>query len=263
MKYVMLAILLLFTTVYGMEGKEVYEKKCASCHALYHPVSELEKNFMEEENKLLNLKAPTINQVVYRLKRRIGDPNGDKEMHKMEIESFLADYFENPNKEKSICLEAVIKHFDTMPKIELSEEERAAILEFLYTYDPKQFQSKKLEYVDYESALKKAVTEQKLVMLFFTAKHCRYCKKMQREVLSDDEVVSALDEGFITVKLDLDSVKNQTKFKVSITPTFIFLSPENEAIYTVPGSWNKEDFLVILKEAKEKSEAHRKKGEKK
>ena len=36
-----------------------------------------------------------------------------------------------------------------------------------------------------------------------------------------------------------------------MTPTFFFVNQEEKLIKTIPGSWVKEDFLVILKEAKE------------
>lgn len=256
----MLLSLLPLSGLYAVEGQEVYETKCASCHALYHPLSTLEKNFMEEGNRLLNLKAPTMNQIVYRLKTRIGDPNGDEDIHLMEIESFLADYFENPDKEKSVCLPEVIQFFETMPPVTLDEEAFSAIVSFLYDYDPKAYQTAELVYLPYDSAKKKALKEGKIRVYFFTAAHCRYCKKMEREVLQDAEVIEALKEGFTVTRVDLDRAKNLTGFDVTMTPTFIFVSPSGETIYKVPGSWNKEDFLVILKEAKEKYAASPAKG---
>ncbi|UFH60802.1 thioredoxin domain-containing protein [Sulfurovum mangrovi] len=45
-----------------------------------------------------------------------------------------------------------------------------------------------------------------------------------------------------------------------MTPTFLFLSPEQKQLYRVPGSWVKEDFLEILREAKEKYSQTLKKG---
>jgi cytochrome c5 len=59
------------------EGEKVYQNKCVSCHEVYIPMTKLMENFVEKENKLLNLKAPTLNQLSYRLKQQIGDPKGD------------------------------------------------------------------------------------------------------------------------------------------------------------------------------------------
>lgn len=254
--------LLISALVYGVEGMSVYEKKCAACHELYIPFSTLEKNFMQMENKQLHLKAPTINQIVYMLKSRIGDPNGDEDMHRMEIESFLEDYFDNPDKEKSVCLPEVIKYFETMPSLkgELTDEEFEAIVSFLYEYDPKEYQKKTLQYYSFEDGSIEALGQNKLIMIFYTAEHCRYCKKMEREVMSDPDVIAALEKEFISVKIDVDHEKNPIDFDPTMTPTFLFLSPAQDQLYRVPGSWVKEDFLEILREAKEKYDQYKKKG---
>ncbi len=54
-----LAMLLYVYALYAMEGKEVYEKKCASCHPGYIPMSKLKENFQDYNNTLLKLTAPT------------------------------------------------------------------------------------------------------------------------------------------------------------------------------------------------------------
>lgn len=181
----------------------------------------------------------------------------------MEIESFLEDYFENPDKQKSICLPEVIKHFDTMPAVsdDLNDDEFAAIVTFLYNYDPKVYQQRALTYSTLSEAQQKASREDKMTMIFFTAEHCGYCKKMEREVMSDQEVIGALDRSVVAVKIDLDHEKSPIDFTPSMTPTFVFMNDRNEILYKVPGSWNKEDFIEIIKEADEKF-AVSKKGEK-
>ncbi|MDM5272729.1 thioredoxin family protein [Sulfurovum sp. zt1-1] len=256
------SFLLISSLMYGVEGKSVYDRKCASCHELYIPFSTLEKNFNEFDNKMLHLKAPTINQIVYRLKARIGDPSGDEDMHRMEIESFLEDYLNNPDKDKSVCLPEILKYFETMPSMkgQLNEEEFESIVSFLYDYDPKNYQSTFLKYYTFEEASIEALAQNKLIMIFYTAEHCRYCKKMEREVLSDSDVIAALQKEFVSVKIDVDKDKNPIDFNPTMTPTFLFLSPTQEQVYRVPGSWIKEDYLEILREAKEKYNQYQKKG---
>lgn len=257
-----IAIALCITLSFGLDGEMVYQKKCASCHQLYRPIGELEKNFMHDNNELLHLKAPTINQIVYRLKSRIGDPNGDSEMQQMEIESFLQDYFTTPDKQKSICMPQVLAFFETMPAISLSEEEFEAIVAFLMAYDPKRYETSKMEYQGYQKALENARQNHKPVMVFFSATHCGYCKKMEDEVLSNSEVIEAIAHDFIPVTVDLDKEKNPSKENIKMTPTFLFLTPEQKTLYTVPGSWNKEDFLEILKEAQKRWNTSQIKGAK-
>lgn len=52
----------------------------------------------------------------------------------METADFLVNYVNNPDKSKSICLEGVVKHFDTMPSLkgQISEEEIRTVNHFLY-----------------------------------------------------------------------------------------------------------------------------------
>ncbi len=258
-----LTSLLLFSSLVTAEetGKEVYEAKCASCHKLYIPASELMENFMEQNNTILKLTAPTVNQMVFRLKTRIGDPKGDKDIHRMEVDSFVADYLMNPDKSKSICLPKVLKHFKTMPSMKgkISVDEIDAVSTFLYDYNPDDHVEKKLEFVGYEKALETAKKENKVILLKLTREHCHFCKKMDREVFSDSEVREALNKDFIVVEIDIGKEELPLELKKGMTPTFVFVHKDEEIMAKIPGSWSKKDFLEILKEAVKAKE----KGEKK
>jgi hypothetical protein len=96
------------------------------------------ENFMKGKNTLLQLKGPSLNQLNFRLKQMIGEPNGDKEFHKMEVVEFIKDYVIDPDKSKSVCLEEVISNFETMPSLrgKISEEELEMVSEWIYDYLP-------------------------------------------------------------------------------------------------------------------------------
>lgn len=115
------------------KGEKVFEKKCSECHVKSMDIQLLMKNFIEEDNKLLNLKAPTGNEISFRLKSQIGSRD-DIEFQLIEAMDFVKDYLYNPNKAKTICLEGVIRHFDTMPSMKgkISEEEIEDVTFFLY-----------------------------------------------------------------------------------------------------------------------------------
>ncbi len=251
MKYLLLVIVMLPTILLSQSGKEIYQKKCASCHKLYIAPSILLENFMEKNNTILHLTAPTINQIVFRLKSRIGDPKGDKDIHKMEIDSFIADYLMNPDKSKSVCLPKVIRHFDTMPSLKgkISVEEIEAVSDFLWEYNPTDFVEKKLELVAYEKALEIAKKEHMIIIIKLTREHCHFCKKMDREVFSDKEVIEALDKNFIVVEVDIGKETPPLGLKMGMTPTFIFVNEKEKIMAKIPGAWTKQDFLEILKEA--------------
>jgi len=233
-------------------GKEVYQQKCASCHQLYLSTSTLIENFMEHNNTILNLTAPTINQIVFRLKSRIGDPKGDEDMHRMEVDSFVADYLMNPDKSKSVCLPKVLRHFKTMPSMKgkISVDEIDAVSTFLYNYDPDNHVEKKLEFVGYTKALEIAKKEDKIILLKLTREHCHFCKKMDREVFEESEVRDALNKNFKVVEIDIGNVGTlPLGLKKGMTPTFIFVNKEEKIMAKIPGAWTKKDFLEILKEA--------------
>lgn len=232
-------------------GEEVYKKKCASCHQLYVSPSKLINNFMEHNNTVLKLTAPTVNQMVFRLKNRIGDPKGDEDMHRMEIDSFIADYLMNPDKSKSVCLPKVLKHFETMPSMKgkITVDEIEAVSSFLYDYNPDDYIKKKLEFLGYENALKTAQKSHKIVLLKLTREHCHFCKKMDREVLSDEEVIEAINKDFTLVEIDIGKDELPLNLKKGMTPTFIFINEKEKVMAKIPGSWTKKDFLEILKEA--------------
>jgi thioredoxin-related protein len=246
-KKVVISILTMFTLSHAIDGKDVYNQKCKSCHIEYIAMSKLKENFLQEDNKQLKLKAPTINQITFRLKSRIGDPRGDQDIHKMEIDSFVADYISHPDKEKSICLPDVIKHFKTMPVVKLDDDELEAINDFLYEYDKYDYIKQKIKYADLSSAYELAKIENKIVMVKLTAKHCHFCKKMDTEVMVEKEVVLALKKDFVSVEIDVDSETLPFSLKRSMTPTFIFVSNDKKILKKIPGAWGKDDFLDILK----------------
>ena len=115
------------------KGEMVFDNKCSKCHEKSMDIQLLMRNFIEEDNKLLNLKAPTGNEISYRLKSQVGSDE-DREFHLIETADFMKDYLYYPDRSKTICLEGVIRHFETMPSMkgEISEEEIEDVNHFLY-----------------------------------------------------------------------------------------------------------------------------------
>lgn len=241
------------------EGKVLFEKKCASCHTPYIPMLKLKENF-EHNNSILHLKAPTLNQLSYRLKKRIGDPKGDEEIHRMEVGAFVSDYVLHPDRDKSVCLDEVLQSFKTMPSLKgsVTEEELEEIATYLYDFEQSVIASKSVKYEGFERALKDAQKSHKIIMIEAMSEHCHYCKKMQREVLVEEEVVNALRKDFISVVIDIKKEQLPLGLKVALTPTFIFVDASGKVLLNVPGAWGKEDFLALLREAKQKEKKDKK-----
>ncbi len=247
--YVLLSIL-----IFGNEGKELFKKHCMSCHILFIPMSKLQENFVDYNNTLLKLQAPTLNQLSYRLKQRIGDPHGDKDIHRMEVTAFMSDYVYYPSKQKSVCLEDVLQYFETMPSLKdkITDEELDKIGIYLYNYDEEIIKKNTLKFEGFDKALEYAVKEHKIIMIEAMSRTCHFCRKMEREVLIDNEIVSAIKKDFIPVKIDISINTLPLGLKTDITPSFIFIDEESSVILTVQGAWSKEDFLELLNEVKKK-----------
>lgn len=115
------------------QGEKIFENKCMECHEKSMPIPLLMKNFIEENNKTLKLKAPTGNEISFRLKQQIGNKE-DIEFHLHQTNDFLKDYLYNPDLSKTICLQGVIKHFKVMPSMKgkITENEIEDVNYFLY-----------------------------------------------------------------------------------------------------------------------------------
>ena len=115
------------------QGEKIFENKCMKCHQKSMPIPLLMKNFIEENNKTLKLKAPTGNEISFRLKQQIGNKE-DIEFHLHQTNDFLKDYLYNPDLSKTICLQGVIRHFKVMPSMKgkITEREIEDVNYFLY-----------------------------------------------------------------------------------------------------------------------------------
>lgn len=105
-----------------------------------------------------------------------------------------------------------------------------------------------IEWTSLSEAQELAKTNNKKVMIFAEAEWCGYCKKMYKEVFPKNEAQDSLRKYFYPVKLDIESgeqinFNNESmserqlarKFRVSSTPTFIFLDSGGNIIGRQPG----------------------------
>ena len=98
----------------------------------------------------------------------------------------------------------------------------------------------------YSKAVEMAQNSNKLIMIKLTADHCKYCIKMDKEVMVDKDVKKLLSQNFITVNVNVDKEKIPLGIKRTITPTFIFVDKNQNIVSKIPGSWNKRDFMDLL-----------------
>lgn len=243
--------LILGLFLYANEGKVLFEKHCMACHTPFIAMSKIKDNFLDKNNTLLHLKAPTLNQLSYRLKQRVGDPKGDEDLHRMEVTAFMSDYVIDPDKEKSVCLADVLQYFETMPSLKnsVTEDELEEIGTYLYDFDEQIVKAKSVKYEGFDEALQRAKKEHKIIMIKAMSKECHFCRKMEREVMIEAEIVEAIEKDFIPVSIDISTHRLPLGLKTEVTPSFIFVDENAKIVLNVPGAWGKKDFLSLLKEA--------------
>jgi thioredoxin-related protein len=256
---ILLIILFLFVNLIAdyKEGKEIFQNKCSSCHENYIDMNTLKENFFEKKNKLLNLKAPTVNMLAYEImdsSKKIGDET-DPEMQEIEIQNFLKTYLENPDRFNSICDEHILKYYDVKKSMKLNDDEYNNLAIFFMEYKKhlaiKDTSVNTLASINDSEILDKAKKENKLIMVYANSKSCHYCKIMNKEVLGLEEVQKEINKNYIFVKIDVDEMAlpfGLKKVYKHITPTFFVVSKEGTYLKQYPGAWVKSDFLEILKE---------------
>ena len=234
------------------DGKTIYKQKCASCHKQYISMAELKENFVDFANRKLNLKAPTLNQLSFRLKREIGDMDGDEDFHKMEVVEFIKDYSFFPKAQKSLCVSSVQKAFKTMPSMKgkISEEDLEEVAIYIYDFEGKYANQNSDKFVDLKEVFKQAKKEKKLVLIKATSEYCHFCKIMEREVFSNKDVKEILKKDYVVKEVDVFKKDLPPYLKYRVTPTLFFIDSDKKVLKKISGSLKKSDFLILSKEAK-------------
>jgi hypothetical protein len=85
---------------------------------------------------------------------------------------------------------------------------------------------------DYNTALSKAKSENKVLMMVLSSDYCPWCRKFENKTLSSKLIKPRLDTEVISLvvdkKFDVDSYP--TKFKTQFTPVVFFIDPKDESI---------------------------------
>ena len=117
-KITLLGIFFLFSTLYGQEGKKLFEAKCASCHITYRP------------HNISALVAPPITGVMRHVKMHFNT--------KDEAIVFISDYVLNPTHSKALCKSQKMMNFGLMPsqKGNVTEKELEKIASWMYDNFP-------------------------------------------------------------------------------------------------------------------------------
>ena len=104
-----------------------------------------------------------------------------------------------------------------------------------------------IRWLAYEEALSQARERKQPVIVYFTGKHCRVCRILEKKSLSQPRVVSYLNLKLIASKVDIEELPEvREKYHVLGTPTLYFLTPEGETIDFALGYIKEDKLLDIL-----------------
>ncbi|MDR1044236.1 MAG: thioredoxin family protein [Candidatus Adiutrix sp.] len=125
----------------------------------------------------------------------------------------------------------------------------AALLFFLQSLSA---QAAGLSFISYDQALKQAADEKKLVMVFFWADWCGYCRMLRQEVFSQDQVREVFERSFVGVSVDVQNDPEELSRKLrgsTALPTVTFLKSDGEPLGYFDGATDAETFIKILEYA--------------
>ena len=104
---------------------------------------------------------------------------------------------------------------------------------------------------DLDTAKQKAITENMKLMIMYSSPTCPECNYMKKKVLKDEQIVSYVNENFVSVIMDIHEDEKILPYKFIGIPTFYFANASNmELIGKKIGGTREADFLEIVKSIK-------------
>jgi thioredoxin-related protein/Tol biopolymer transport system component len=114
-------------------------------------------------------------------------------------------------------------------------------------------------WLNYNEGLALTKKENKYILIYFYTDWCGYCKKMDKETYSKEEVKKILNENFVVVKVNAESDKKVIEngkeiteselsklYQVSGYPTTWFLESNHSRVAPLPGCVTTEQFISVL-----------------
>ncbi len=87
-----------------------------------------------------------------------------------------------------------------------------------------------------DDALSRAQSENKPIMIDFYADWCTWCKRLDSDTYSDDNLSAFLNESFICLKSNTQKSDLYGRYGITALPTIVFLSPQGTEIgERIPG----------------------------
>ena len=106
-----------------------------------------------------------------------------------------------------------------------------------------------LEVHTLEEGLAQARREDKLVLATVAAIWCPSCRKLDRDVLADEDVRSVVEDDYVFVRLEYESDEGKAfreRYDVSGFPRVVVLDADGSLLRRLPTTYDPEEFLNAL-----------------
>jgi len=100
---------------------------------------------------------------------------------------------------------------------------------------------------DFSTAIQKAKSQDKEVMMIYSAVWCPECEYMKEVVLKDKEVVNYVQKRYIVLILDIQKDKLPKEYNYIGIPTFFFIDKNRKEKNKIIGGDKATKFLKKLK----------------
>ena len=104
---------------------------------------------------------------------------------------------------------------------------------------------------DLQTAKQKAINTNKKLMIMYSTPTCPECNYMKKKVLKDKEIVSFVNENFVSVVMDIKKDEKTLPYKFIGIPTFYFVDASSMKLLSKRiGGTREKQFLEIIKNVK-------------
>lgn len=116
-----------------------------------------------------------------------------------------------------------------------------------------------LNWLSYTEGLALAENENKYVLIYFYTDWCSWCKKMDKEVFSDKEIIETMSQNYVSIRINTEAeskvVENGKEiterelaklYQVSGVPAIWFLESDRKRIAPLPGYVAPQQFKIVL-----------------
>ncbi len=114
-----------------------------------------------------------------------------------------------------------------------------------------------VNWLTYREAMETGQSQEKPILLHFTASYSGICKKMKRETYKDPKVIRYLNKHFAVAMVDAEQLPSlAAKYKVDGLPVLWFLDSSGKALTSINGEVGAEKMLRVTEYINDKIYEH-------